>query len=48
MTALAGAGVRVIPANPNKALTAIPAAVADLIEMRFLRAMAILLIAFGN
>jgi hypothetical protein len=35
-TALAGAGLRVTPASPSKALAAIPAKVADLIERRFL------------
>ncbi len=39
-TALAGAGLRVRPASPNKTLAAIPATVADLIERRFLGCMA--------
>jgi hypothetical protein len=37
---LAGAGLRVRPASPNRALAAIPATVADLIERRFLGCMA--------
>ena len=39
-TALAGAGLRVRPASPNRALAAIPATVADLIERRFVGCMA--------
>ena len=39
-TALAGAGLRVRPASPNRALAAIPAAVADWVERRFLGCMA--------
>src|SRR4029078_3321534 len=39
-TALAGAGLSVRPASPNRALAAIPATVADLIERRFLGCMA--------
>jgi hypothetical protein len=46
-TALAGAGLRAAPANPNRTLAAIPAAVTDLIERRFVGCM-ILLLALAN
>src|SRR3954468_9808286 len=39
-TALAGAELKARPARPNKALAAIPATVADLIERRFVGCMA--------
>jgi hypothetical protein len=45
---LAGAELKVTPASPNRALTAIPAIVTDLIERHFLRDMVILLIALAN
>jgi hypothetical protein len=47
-TASAGIGLRVAPANPSRALTAIPVTVADRIERGFLRCMVILLIALAN
>src|SRR4051794_31107042 len=43
-TALAGAGLRVRPARPDRALTAMPATLADLIERRFFGCMADLLL----
>jgi hypothetical protein len=45
MTAPAGAGLRVTPANPNRTLAVIPATVTDLIERHFIQCMALLLIA---
>jgi hypothetical protein len=45
MTALAGAGLRVTPANPSTRLAAIPATVTDLVEKMFVRHMVILLVA---
>jgi hypothetical protein len=48
MMALAGAGLRVTPANPNRKLAAIPVTVTDLIERCFVRCMVILLLAPAN
>jgi hypothetical protein len=48
MTAFAGAGLKPMPAIPSRTLAEIPVSVSDLIEMRFLRAMTILLVAFAN